>query len=514
MTNPHESGLEKFIAESKSESGERRDDLAQAVLNAHDYVQGSYFVSHPNFDLGICGSVNDVILMGLANSILKRNLLVKGNPGLGKTTTAQAVSSISYRLPIEFTEECMLQGTPFLTEEKIFGRFDFSKLSEEERVIFSLFSQTPSTKIVDEINRIPPQTQNALLKAVETGQFGYMDHVVRSDIGKHPFFATANYSDLGNTEMSPPFLDRFDVSVEVQQPLWLGSYLMGEPNLAGLMDKQRKSLLEINGAMVRQIEANPERAKKIEAEARKYAFDIVGGQRIEEQKARISNRNLANRITDIFMDKKTDYRTKIDEVAKSQSEFGEQISGISIDGQTSEALRILAKSNMFNPNAQVYWNSFMDHINCIPKMDGSGPTNHDSSYPVGQVQNELSVRLRTRGREFAGLISYLKGEDSISVETIGQVLPYLIAHRAIFSDEVEADTSDLSNSLSMRNARRVVKSFGESVYGPHKDDLERLYGSLGNPAEFVDKYADHTEPSIREFVRRFQNSSGVESGED
>ncbi|HLC57683.1 MAG TPA: MoxR family ATPase [Candidatus Nanoarchaeia archaeon] len=501
------SGLESFLSKA-SEAPQKRESILQSVMDTHNYIQGSYYVSHPNLDLGECGKVNDVILMSIANAILGRNILVKGSYGLGKTTTAQAVSSLLYSLPIELVDKSMLQGHPFLTEEKIFGRVDLSKINkgEGEEVIFSLFSQTPGAKIVDEVNRIPPQTQNALLKAVETGQFGYLDRFVTSGAGKPSFFATANYEDLGNTAMAPPFLDRFDASVEVSQPLWLGNYIMGELNLSALPDDKKKAIAELNRAMISLIEANPEKAAEIRKEARKYIFGIIEAPDIEEQRARISNKSLSEKIQEVFADTHADYGRKLEESAKLQEKFKEQTEGITLKPEEIKALKEIGKSYPFSQDAQLYWNAFIDHINCIPKQAGATISNHDAQFPVGMVENQLSVRLRIRGREFAGLLSYLKGETAISSETIEQVLPYLIAHRAVFSDALEADASDdLTNSLSMRNANHLIREFREKIYLPHKEDIERIYGSMSSPSQTAEKYADHTEPSIREFAKRFRS---------
>lgn len=495
--------LEDFL--KKGTENNKREELISSFLKAHNYIQKSHHVSHPNFDLGECGQSNDVVTMSLANTILGRNLLVKGNYGLGKTTSAQAVSALAYQLPIEFVEQAMLQGNPFLTEEKIFGRFDFSKLNEEEKVIFSLFSQVPASKIVDEVNRIPPQTQNSLLKAVETGQFGYMDQVVKSNIGKLPFFATANYEDMGNTSMSPPFLDRFDASVEVQQPLFFGDYLRGETTLATLTNEQKEMVSKINKTTINLIENNPAKANEITKEAEEYISKVVSVPSINYQKERLSNKELTDNLYDIFMNKKIDYKTKLEEANKIKQQYEEQIKDISLNGNIS-ALKNISKAYSFSEEGQLFWNSFIDHVNSVPKIQNEQVTNNHEQYPVGQIQNELSVRLNMRGKEFAGLISYLKGESEISVETIEQTLPYLISHRANFSDELEADSSDTNNSLSMRNARQVVKNFKEDVFQPNLEDLKEMYGSLGSWDKIKavsKKYADHTEPSVKEFSKRF-----------
>ena len=219
-----------------------KDKLRQKISDMHDYISSSYYVNSPNLNAG--RPYNDVALMSIMTGLLKKNQLTSGNYGLGKTSTSEAVSSLIYRLPIEFVHQGMIQGHPFLTEEKIIGRLDFSKLKDHEKVIFSTFAQTPSSKIIDEINRIPEGTQTNLLGCVETGDFIYLNQNIVQP--KMPFFATANYKDGGNTDLIPPIIDRFDISVEVQPPVFLGSYIRGDIHLEDLTEKQRARLKSLD----------------------------------------------------------------------------------------------------------------------------------------------------------------------------------------------------------------------------------------------------------------------------
>jgi len=95
--------------------------------------------------------------------------------------------------------------------------YDIGKLVHEgERVVIpTKFLECP-VKIIDEGNRIPPDTLSILMKLVDTGKAIYGGKVLTAKPG--PLFVTANYADEGNFTFTPPFLDRFDVAVMTTSP--------------------------------------------------------------------------------------------------------------------------------------------------------------------------------------------------------------------------------------------------------------------------------------------------------
>jgi len=71
-------------------------------------------------------------------------------------------------------------------------------------------------KIIDEVNRLTPHSQNILLSLLAEGEVKYYDEVKRCD--EFCLYATLNPADAGTFEIGPPFLDRFGMAVPITMP--------------------------------------------------------------------------------------------------------------------------------------------------------------------------------------------------------------------------------------------------------------------------------------------------------
>jgi MoxR-like ATPase len=71
-------------------------------------------------------------------------------------------------------------------------------------------------KIIDEVNRLTPYSQNILLSLLAEGEVKYYDDVKRCE--EYCLYATLNPTDAGTFEMGPPFLDRFGIAVPITMP--------------------------------------------------------------------------------------------------------------------------------------------------------------------------------------------------------------------------------------------------------------------------------------------------------
>lgn len=435
------------------------ESLREKILKMHDYINSSYYVNMPNMKLGDGESkeVNDVVMMSILTGLLNKNQIFMGNYGLGKTTTGEAVSSLVYGLPYEFVEKGMIQGHPQLTEEKIVGRLDFSKLSETEKVIFSIFAQTPSAKIIDEINRIPEGTQNILLRFVENGQFIYLNEDVKQP--KFAFYATANCADGGNTELMPPLLDRFDVSVEVGFPNFLMNYIRSKD--------------------------------------------------CKELRNKISNKELSEKMQETITSKNKEYDKKIEEIKKLSNQFKEQINGMGITEKEKESIKYAVENQEFDKEAELYIDSFFDHINSILKVNGENRANgHNKNYVVGKIQNNASVRTSMRSiPEYSKLLSIIKGEEKVSIDTIQQIMPYTLNHRMEFTDEYKSEVDDFTkNSLQMNTAKQLIQEYTEEDFLKNKEIYKNLYDSIkqGTVNEFLEKHKDSDNPLIKSVYKTFK----------
>lgn len=137
-----------------------------------------------------------------------------GEPGSGKTTLAEYISSAVFDLPLKQIQQATLYGHPELTEEKMIAMYDVIKMmNKEKKLIIRDFIKFP-VRIIDEVNRIPLSKLSILYQLVDRGWTTYQDNMLRAYPA--PLFATANAPDSGNFELPQPFLDRFDIGINVQ----------------------------------------------------------------------------------------------------------------------------------------------------------------------------------------------------------------------------------------------------------------------------------------------------------
>ncbi len=157
------------------------------------------------------------LLFATLTSLMKHGtMLLTGGPGIGKTTCAEYSGHFFTGTDLDEIIAAEIQGHPQHKEEDMTGSYDLAKLMAGSKVVIpSAFLQSP-VKIIDEVNRNPPDILSILMKLADTGKAVYGGTLLKGVRG--PLFATANYADEGTFELTPPFLDRFDVAVMVTSP--------------------------------------------------------------------------------------------------------------------------------------------------------------------------------------------------------------------------------------------------------------------------------------------------------
>ncbi len=136
--------------------------------------------------------------------------LLEGVPGVAKTL---AVKTVGRFLGLEFKR---VQGTPDMMPADILGTSVFSPKTNE----FSLHKGPVFTQflLADEINRMPPRTQAALLESMEERQVT-MDGEAHLLDGYFTVFATQNPLEFEGTYPLPEAqLDRFLLKIRVPYP--------------------------------------------------------------------------------------------------------------------------------------------------------------------------------------------------------------------------------------------------------------------------------------------------------
>jgi MoxR-like ATPase len=152
----------------------------------------------------------EAIAQALMTMLCGGHALVEGVPGVAKTL---AVKTLARFLGLEFRR---MQGTPDMMPADILGTSVFSPKTSE----FSFHKGPVFTQflLTDEINRMPPRTQAALLESMEERQ-------VTADGERHALdefftvFATQNPVEFEGTYPLPEAqLDRFLLKIKVGYP--------------------------------------------------------------------------------------------------------------------------------------------------------------------------------------------------------------------------------------------------------------------------------------------------------
>ena len=180
-------------------------DEVQGVAAASElFVRGQEQIGR------IIAGQQEAVAQSLLTLLCGGHALVEGVPGVAKTL---AVKTLARFLGLDFRR---VQGTPDMMPADILGTNVFSpktgEFSFHQGAVFTQFLLT------DEINRMPPRTQAALLESMEERQ-------VTSDGVRHPLddyftvFATQNPVEFEGTYPLPEAqLDRFLLKIKVPYP--------------------------------------------------------------------------------------------------------------------------------------------------------------------------------------------------------------------------------------------------------------------------------------------------------
>ncbi|MFX1390268.1 MAG: AAA family ATPase [Promethearchaeota archaeon] len=204
------------------------DSLRKKVWKIINLIQANQlFVHNKNLTIKYLPESNkkvvtkllpEILTLCILNAIVPNSaMLLIGGHGGGKTSLTKILGRMFTGYSLNEIENSIVRGHPQLTEEKLIGTLRLGKLMKdgEEEVVWRQFVSN-FWKIIDEVNRLTPYTQDILLSLLAEGQIKYYDSI--ATINKFCLFATINPHDVGTFELSQPFLDRFGISVPISMP--------------------------------------------------------------------------------------------------------------------------------------------------------------------------------------------------------------------------------------------------------------------------------------------------------
>ena len=406
----------------------KKNAFQKQVMELYQFIHDHLYFNRP--DLEINGErFNSTILFSLLTGLKKGKELIIGEPGLGKTTSAEFVCSLIYQFPLGVVWGSEVSGHPEQTEEKIVGRPDLGKLNRgEEDVVWTNFSQIP-TKIVDEINRLPETKQSMILDGVDRGNWEYLNEMIINE--EYCLFATANYQDGGTNTIIAPLVDRFDVMVESRYPGANLSFLIGKSN--------RKD-------------------------------HILRHPKYEKELHRILNA-------------KTPYEKKIplvEEVCNSFGEYVHETLGVKpLQKRDRQQIRLEMDDADLDQDASAFTRmllaelSFCDRYGQKRSLENCEEGCHYTGYLCREIKNCASNRLPTSIKQYAQALAWFLEDSEVDIEHVKSVLPYTLAHRTQWKDEIlsQKERSKRDDPFPIFLAKEAVKTVSQR-YREQSDHLK------------------------------------------
>jgi len=409
----------------------KRNAYQKQVMEIYQFIHDHLYYNRP--DLEVKGErFNSAILLSLLTGLKKGKELIIGEPGLGKTTSAEFVCSLIYQFPLGVIWGSEVSGHPEQTEEKIVGRPDLGKLNRgEEDVVWTNFSQIP-VKIVDEINRLPETKQSMILDGVDRGNWEYLNEMIINE--EYCLFATANYQDGGTNTIIAPLVDRFDVMVESRYPGPNLSFLIGKVNRKDRIlrhPKHEKDLHRVLNSKVPYEKKIPKVEEVCNAFG-EYVYETLGIRPLQ--------------------------RSDRDQIRQEMEE-------IDLDLDASAFARMLL--------AEL---SFCDRYGQKRSLENCEEGCHYTGYLCHEIKNCASNRLPTSIKEYAQGLAWLLEDPEIDIEHVKSVFPYTLSHRIQWKDEIlsQRERSKRDDPFPIFLAKEAVKTVSQR----YREQSEHLKDAL------------------------------------
>jgi MoxR-like ATPase len=225
-------------------------------------------LTHARAELGhVIAGQGEVIGEVLVAVLTQGHALLEGVPGIAKTLIVKSVGRL---LGLAFQR---VQGTPDLMPADILGTTIFRPGSDA--FTFHAGPVFTDLLLVDEINRMPPRTQAALLECMEERQVT-SDGVARQLPQWFTVFATQNPIDFEGTYPLPEAqLDRFLLKIKVRYPAADEERQMLERHHGTSVNLLDDAKIQPLAVALLEAARNEIRAIRVEADLYGYILDLV-----------------------------------------------------------------------------------------------------------------------------------------------------------------------------------------------------------------------------------------------
>lgn len=441
-------------------------NIRKKVRDIYAFIQENLYLNRPDMNVGE-ESFNSGLLLSLLTALNRGKEIIMGEPGLGKTTSAEYICTMTYRFPLGLIWASVVPGHPEQTEEKIIGRPDLGRLNQgEEVVVWSYFSQLP-VKIVDEINRLPETKQSIILDGVDRGKWEYMNNVIINE--EYCLFATANYQDRGTNTLIAPLIDRFDVIVESKHP---------GPNMAVMI-----SMKDRYDYLLRNLEYE-----------RKFNEILLEYEDHQKKMKRIED--LCNCFGD-HMEREFQVKMLSREERKK---IRDSIQEIPLDLDAKAFLRtVIAELSFCYKYGQKRTNEQCEE-GC-----------HYTGFLCYHIKNCISNRFPISAKTYAQSLAWLMGDKAVNIEHLKAIIPYAVAHRLQWKDEYVSQKQSHARRDSFEI--HVAKEMVNEIYRRYNEQSSHIKSALavayqtlsGNVMEPV--YGDH--PIYAEIKRDIEEGKSM-----
>src|SRR3989344_1852299 len=154
----------------------KKDTLQDKVQGLYGRISQDFYLNRDDFEAnGV--RYNSALLFGTLTELSRGNMLLFGEYGGGKTTSAEYLNAVFNSLPLDLVRAVAIRGNPQETKESIVGNPDYGLMNTGDRE----WGQKPmwthwsmiGPKIIDEFPRIPESNQAIVLNIVDRGDISY-----------------------------------------------------------------------------------------------------------------------------------------------------------------------------------------------------------------------------------------------------------------------------------------------------------------------------------------------------